>query len=38
MREGFSEAAVGRVAEDRLVASYDRLPKYRGMTTATMTN
>jgi glycosyltransferase involved in cell wall biosynthesis len=38
MREGFSEAAVGRVAEDQLVATYDRLPKYRDMTTATMTN
>jgi hypothetical protein len=25
MREGFSEAAVGRLAEERLQASYDEL-------------
>ncbi|MGO9855754.1 MAG: glycosyltransferase family 4 protein [Acidimicrobiales bacterium] len=36
MREGFSETAVGRIAEERLRASYDDLPNNRGLTTAAM--
>ena len=36
MREGFSETAVGRIAEERLRASYDDLDKARGKTTVAM--
>jgi glycosyltransferase involved in cell wall biosynthesis len=34
MRDGFSEIAVGRIAEERLWASYDELRNVRDMTTA----
>jgi glycosyltransferase involved in cell wall biosynthesis len=36
IREGFSETAVGRIAEERLRASYDNLEKARGKTTPAM--
>jgi hypothetical protein len=38
MRDGFSEMAVGRIAEDRLRASYNNLLTDRDMTTAAMTS
>jgi 2-keto-3-deoxy-galactonokinase len=38
MREGFSETAVGCVAEDQLKAAYARLASHRGMRTGAVTS
>jgi hypothetical protein len=35
MRDGFSESAVGRIAEERLQASYDSLPITSSMAVRT---